>query len=359
MLLQTNDVSKRFPMGRGAFGTTDKFVHALDGVNLSIAKGRTMALVGESGSGKTTLGRVCAGLLEPTEGVARFNGQNLARLSEDEKRKLRTRLQFVFQDPFSSLNPRHDVKTILSRPFEVHTDLSKDEIERKVLRLLQSVNLTPPEALLGCYPHQFSGGQRQRIVFARAIALRPEFVIADEPVSSLDMSVKAQLLTLLRRFQNELDLTYLFITHELSVVRSIAQDVSVMYLGRIVETAPVTELFENPLHPYTNALLAATPQLVPREARETERKRSPLRGTMPSPIDPPPGCHFHTRCPFAQPVCEEKAPSLRKLGARQVACHFVGDDRFPLSRNLSPEFKPTAAQSAEAYRPPQLVSELP
>jgi oligopeptide/dipeptide ABC transporter ATP-binding protein len=351
VLIEARGITKLFPVSRTLFGAATRYVHALDNVDLTIEKGRTLALVGESGSGKTTLGRIIAGLIEPTSGSVMVEGTNLTEAPLDVRRKLRREIQFVFQDPFSSLNPRHTIRTILARPFEVHTRLSRAEIDVKIKELLEAVLLHPPEALMHRYPHQFSGGQRQRIVFARAIALHPAFIVADEPVSSLDMSVKAQLLTLLQRFQTELSLTYLFITHELAVVRTIAQDVAVMYLGRIVERAPVSQLFDGPLHPYTQALLEATPILDPRLARE--RKRIKLHGTMPSPVSPPPGCHFHTRCPFAQAICHEIAPPLRPIGARAVACHFVGDPGFPLTAHLTTDLQPAAASGALPYTMPK------
>lgn len=344
MLIEAKGLTKLFPVSRTLFGTTTRYVHALDHVDLTIAKGRTLALVGESGSGKTTLGRIVAGLAEPTQGSVLMNGRSLRDGSAAEQRALRRQSQFIFQDPYSALNPRHNIRAILARPFEVHTTLSKAEIDNKVKELLEAVMLHPPEALMGRYPHQFSGGQRQRLVFARAIALRPAFIVADEPVSSLDMSVKAQLLTLLRQFQVDLDLTYLFITHELAVVRTIAQDVAVMYLGRIIERSPVDQLFGGPLHPYSQALLEATPLLDPVVARA--RQRITLHGAMPSPVNPPSGCHFHTRCPFAQPVCGEIVPPLRQIGERQVACHFVGDPAFPLTAHVPAELQAVARQGA-------------
>lgn len=350
MLIEARGISKLFPVSRTLFGAATRHVHALNNVDLTIEKGRTLALVGESGSGKTTLGRIIAGLIEPTQGSVLVEGTNLTEATAAARRALRREIQFIFQDPFSSLNPRHTIRTILARPFEVHTRLSQAEIDDKIKELLEAVLLHPPEELMRRYPHQFSGGQRQRLVFARAIALRPAFIVADEPVSSLDMSVKAQLLTLLRRFQTELSLTYLFITHELAVVRTIAQDVAVMYLGRIVERAPVEKLFSGPLHPYSQALLEATPTLDPQAARA--RTRIKLHGTMPSPVSPPPGCHFHTRCPFVQSACREAVPALRPIGDRAVACHFVGHPAFPLTAHLPADLQPAAAVGALPYDGP-------
>jgi peptide/nickel transport system ATP-binding protein len=347
VLIDARGLSKRFPLGRRYPWEPARFVHAVDRVDLQIAKGDTVALVGESGSGKTTLGQLIAGLAEPSEGEVFFQDFNVTAASPKARRAIRNDLQFIFQDPFSSLNPRHTIRAILSRPFEIHTSLDRAAIEREVRDLLRLVGLGPADALLDRHPHQFSGGQRQRIVFARAIALRPKFIVADEPVSSLDMSVKAQLLTLLRRFQRELDLTYLLITHELSVVRTLARNVAVMYLGRIVETAPTAQALERPLHPYTLALVTSTPALDPVVARS--RKRPSLRGSMPSPVAPPPGCHFHTRCPYAQAVCAVEVPALRAIGERRVACHFVGEPAFPLTANVDAASRAAAAATARRY----------
>jgi oligopeptide/dipeptide ABC transporter ATP-binding protein len=347
MLVETNRLSKLFPVGRSIIGTPKRHVHAVTEVSMSIKRGRTLALVGESGSGKTTIGKIITGLLEPTNGEVFFKSVNLTNLKKKELRNYRKNIQFIFQDPYSSLNPRHNIRTILARPFEIHTDLSQTDITQKIRDLLTSVGLVPPDALMNRYPHQFSGGQRQRIVFARAIALEPEFIVCDEPVSSLDMSVKAQLLTLLRRFQRELDLTYLFITHELSVTRTVAQDISVMYLGKIVESGTIKDFFNGPLHPYSEALLAATPILNPKEARLS--KRIILRGPLPSPTNPPSGCYLNTRCPYVRPICSKKVPVFREYGERKVACHFIGQAEFPLTVNLSPDFHLKAKEESEPY----------
>lgn len=343
-LVRVTGLSKRFPLGRRYPWETPRVVHAVDQVDLIIPQGRTLGVVGESGSGKSTLGQIVAGLTAPTAGDIRFAGQDMARARGRERRELRSQLQVIFQDPYASLNPRHSIRQILSRPFQVHTPLKEPAITQELRTLLGLVGLGPFESIIDRYPHQFSGGQRQRIVFARAIALRPRFIVADEPVSAVDMSVKAQLLTLLRRFQAELGLTYLFITHELSVVRTVAQDVAVMYLGRVVEQAPAVALFERPLHPYTVALLGSTPVLDPVKARS--RVRTALGGTMPSPVEPPPGCHFHTRCPWARAVCRSVRPELRVIGDRHVACHFVGEPGFATTPNLPPELTPAAQATA-------------
>lgn len=349
-MIEARGVSKLFPVGKKILWEDQKHVHAVNDVDLSIKQGRSLALVGESGSGKTTLGRLCSGLAEPTSGSIYFDGVDISKIDRDERRVLRSQLQFIFQDPYSSLNPRHNIRTILARPFEIHTSLSHEVINEKIKELLQQVQLVPPETLMNRYPHQFSGGQRQRLVFARAIALHPKFIVADEPVSSVDMSVKAQLLTLLRQFQVEFNLTYLFITHELSVVRTIAQDVAVMYLGHIVELGPAKEIFDGPLHPYTYALLTATPILDPEKARA--REHITLTGTMPSPTNLPTGCYFHTRCPYFQDVCKQKIPEYTLIGQRQVGCHFVGNPNFPLTSNIPSELKSTAEESAKAYSAP-------
>ncbi|MFO8035711.1 MAG: ATP-binding cassette domain-containing protein [Anaerolineales bacterium] len=331
MLIEIKNITKHFPLGKSLLREPGHFIHALDNVNLSIHKGRTLALVGESGSGKTTLGKIIAGLINPTSGEVLFEGQNITEHESIEPRNWRRQLQIIFQDPYASLNPRHNVRRTLSRPFVVHTDHTRKEIDIKIKDLLTSVGMTPPEQTMVRYPHQFSGGQRQRLVIARAIALQPKFIIADEPVSALDMSVKAQLLNLMRKFQSELNLTYLFITHELSVVRTIAQDIAVMYLGEIVEQGPARELFVRPFHPYSKALLAATPGLDP---RKRVQKKDTLKGDIPSNIEPPSGCRFHTRCPYAEDICQQKAPSTRYIGERRVACHFVGRPGFPLTENI-------------------------
>jgi oligopeptide/dipeptide ABC transporter ATP-binding protein len=347
VLVRAEGIHKRYPAGgRPSLLGPRRMVHAVDGVDLSIREGRTLALVGESGSGKTTLGQIIAALNEPTEGSVWFDGQPLTTASPAERLRLRAHLQFIFQDPFSSLNPRQSIRSILARPFEIHRSLTRDQLESELRQLLELVGLTPPGPNLDRHPHQFSGGQRQRIVFARAIALRPRFIVADEPVSSLDMSVKAQLLTLLRQFQRELDLTYLVITHELAVVRTIAQEVAVMYLGRIVEQAATYDALERPLHPYTAALVSATPILDPEMSRA--RHREPLRGTMPSPIDRPPGCHFNTRCPYARDRCFTDDPPLRVVGERMVACHRVGEPDFPFSANLGQTVAAAASSTAPA-----------
>jgi oligopeptide/dipeptide ABC transporter ATP-binding protein len=347
MLVEAKAISKLFPASKGLFGAARKFVCAVDEVNLSIESGHTLALVGESGSGKTTLGRIVAGLLKPTTGTVQYGDFNIINATTTELRKFRKHVQYVFQDPYSALNPRHTVQRILRRPFEVHTQLNSMEIDHSVNELLDMVGLKPPEQVVHRYPHQFSGGQRQRLVLARAIALRPKFIVADEPVSSVDMSVKAQLLKLLQDFQAELNLTYLFITHELSVVPKIAKDIAVMYQGRIVEMSPVIELYQGPLHPYSALLLSATPSLDP----NMNRQRLPISPDLltVSSVEVNTGCAFRSRCQFVRPICHKKQPLLRAIGTRRVACHFVGHPNFASTRNLPESLRTIAASHAEAF----------
>ena len=291
-------------------------VKAVDGVSFSIDTGKTLGLVGESGCGKTTVGRSILRLTEPTGGKVLFDGQNLADLGPVQMRKTRASLQVIFQDPFSSLNPRLNVAQIISEPLQNHTDMGKAQRKERLGYLLDKVGLQPGAAMR--YPHEFSGGQRQRIGIARALALNPKLIICDEPVSALDVSIQAQVINLLVKLQEEMGLTYLFVAHDLSVVEHISDYVAVMYLGRIVELASDEELYQNPLHPYTRALLSAVPVADPEHAR----KRILLPGDVPSPLNPPSGCTFHTRCPLAEKVCREKAPAMSR-GEHQVACHLA------------------------------------
>ena len=323
-LVELDDLKVWFPILSGII--LDRHVgdvKAVDGVSLSIRRGETLGLVGESGCGKSTVGRTILRLYDPTSGRVIFDGQDITKLSEGQLQPLRARMQMVFQDPFSSLNPRHSVGRIVGEPLRVH-DRGGRNVDQAVRELLEVVGL-PADAATR-YPHEFSGGQRQRIGLARALALNPEFVVCDEPVSALDVSIQAQIINLLEELQQQLGLTYLFIAHDLAVVRHISTRIAVMYLGKIVEVAPADDLYDNPLHPYTITLLSAIPIPDP----EVERNRTAIRveGDLPSPANPPSGCRFHTRCPFAQPTrCATEEPVLRKLEGHAVACHFAEDVR--------------------------------
>ncbi len=315
-LLEIRGLVKHF-----AVEGTREMVHAVDGVDLGVMKGETLGLVGESGCGKTTVGRLVLRLLDPTAGELLLDGHDLVRLPRKELRRLRSRMQIVFQDPFSSLNPRMTVQTLLTRPMEIHLTLSAVARQARLEELLEKVGLRGEHR--SRYPHEFSGGQRQRIAIARALSVNPDFIVLDEPTSALDVSVQAQILNLLKQLQRDHGLTYLFISHNLSVVRHMSDRIAVMYLGQLVEVASRDALFTAPLHPYTRALISAIPALTPRGRRERIR----LTGDVPSAIRVPSGCRFHTRCPFASDRCRSEAPSLRQVavggGAHQVSCHLV------------------------------------
>ena len=316
ILLDVRNLRKYYPVTKGfIFQRQVGAVKAVDGLNFFIRRGETLGLVGESGCGKTTTGRVILRLQEPTTGQAFFEGRDLFTLRKEELRRMRRNMQIIFQDPYSSLNPRMTVGDIIGEPLEIHNMARGKEKIRRVQELLEVVGLAPYHA--NRYPHEFSGGQRQRIGIARALAVNPKLIIADEPVSALDVSIQAQVLNLMEELQKEFDLTYLFIAHDLSVVKHISDRIAVMYLGRIVEMAETEELFSNPQHPYTEALLSAVPIPNP----ELRRERIILPGDVPSPINPPAGCPFHTRCLYVQPSCRVEEPPFQDIGGgHYVAC---------------------------------------
>jgi peptide/nickel transport system ATP-binding protein/oligopeptide transport system ATP-binding protein len=324
-LLDVRDLAKTFRIP-GKSGTKPGHLKAVDGVSLQIAPGETLGLVGESGCGKSTLGKLVLGLTSVDRGTVAYRGTDLARLSARQMRPYRRQIQMIFQDPFSSLNPRMTVGETLAEPLIIHRLCSAKERQKRIAVLLEQVGLEAAAA--NRYPHEFSGGQRQRVSIARALAVEPELIIADEPVSALDLSVQAQILNLLREIQQQNNLSYLFIAHDLAVVEHVSDRVAVMYLGKIVETAPAGELYHKPQHPYTEALLNAIPRPDPTLAG----RPAPLKGEIPSPLNPPSGCAFHPRCPYANELCHKQEPLLLALGSnRQVACHHsdkVGQHRI-------------------------------
>lgn len=319
-LLQVNDLVMHFPIFRGVIQRQVGAVHAVDGVSFDIRRGETLGLVGESGCGKSTTGRAILQLYRPTSGAIHFEGVDLVHLKGEELRRMRRKMQMIFQDPYASLNPRMTIADIVGEPLIVHNVATGREAEERVQHLLELVNLNPSFA--SRYPHEFSGGQRQRIGVARALALQPSFIICDEPISALDVSIQAQVINLLEELQDEFNLTYLFIAHDLSVVRHISDRVAVMYLGVIMELADRDDLYLNPLHPYTQALLSAVP--IPDPIADAKRQRIILKGDVPSPVNPPSGCRFRTRCPIAESICAEARPEFREVKPGHfVACHLV------------------------------------
>ena len=345
-LIEVRDVKKYFPIRKGVMQKEVARVHAVDGVSFAVQPGETLGLVGESGCGKSTLGRTIVRLLEPTSGEIIFQGQAIHGHGARQLRPLRREMQMVFQDPYASLNPRKRVGSIIGDPLKIHKLGTKAERKARVEELLDVVGLSPEH--YNRFPHEFSGGQRQRIGIARALALRPKLIVADEPVSALDVSIQAQIVNLMEELQSEFGLTYLFIAHDLAVVRHISDRIAVMYLGGIVELSGADELYEQPLHPYTISLLSAVP--IPDPVVERKREAILLQGDLPSPASPPTACRFHTRCPFVQPTrCRDERPPLRDLGAGHVvACHWAEQIRAgaltPHTRE--PVFDPGMAEPA-------------
>ena len=318
VLIQANNVKKYFPIKGGILKRTIGHLKAVDGVSLQIHKGETLGIVGESGSGKTTFGRVLLRLLKPTDGQIIFNGVDITNLSNSRLQPLRKDMQIIFQDPFASLNPRMSVEELIEEPLIIQTSLSKKERERQVIEMLEKVGLRSTDRMK--YPHEFSGGQRQRISIARALILNPMFVICDEPVSALDVSIQSQVLNLMKDLQDDLGLTFLFISHDLSVIKHISDRVAVMYLGRIVEITTKRKIYETPLHPYTQALISAIPVI---DEDERTREKIILKGDLPNPADPPSGCPFRTRCPLVHDRCENERPELTEIEPNHfVSCHL-------------------------------------
>lgn len=321
--IEVRNLKKHFPIMRGLFRKQVGAVRAVDGVSFNIYQGETLGLVGESGCGKSTTGRVILQLLDATEGNVVFKNEDLTKLNPAELRAARRHMQMIFQDPYASLNPRMTVGNIVGEPLEIHNLGDTKERKERVQELLKVVGLNP--YFVNRYPHEFSGGQRQRIGVARALATNPDFIVADEPISALDVSIQAQVVNMLDDLKAELGLTYLFIAHDLSMVRYISDRVAVMYLGRIVELSEKDEIYEHPLHPYTQALLSAIP--IPDPVKEDKRQRIILEGGVPSPANPPSGCRFHPRCAYATDICKEADPEFRDLGtasqAHWVACHHA------------------------------------
>lgn len=318
-ILEVKNLKKYYSKRTGFFGNSRQVVKAVDNVSFKIRKGETLGLVGESGCGKTTTGRTIVRLYDPTDGSIIFKGQDIAKLSKNEVKPIRKNMQMIFQDPYASLNPRMTVSDIIMAPMIIHNLYSPEERKEKVKELLNIVGLNSEHG--NRYPHEFSGGQRQRVGIARALAVEPEFIICDEPISALDVSIQAQIVNTLEDLQKEFKLAYLFIAHDLSMVKHISNNIAVMYLGNMVEIAESNELYKHPLHPYTQALLSAIP--IPDPKRAETRKRIMLEGDIPSPLCPPSGCKFHTRCKYAIKKCSEEVPELRDCGGgHMLACHL-------------------------------------
>ncbi|MEJ2746987.1 MAG: dipeptide ABC transporter ATP-binding protein [Anaerolineae bacterium] len=323
VFVEVRNLKKHFPIFRGIFRRQVGAVKAVDGVSFDIYKGETLGLVGESGCGKSTTGRSILQLLKPTDGQVVFNGRELTKLGQNELRKARRHMQMIFQDPYASLNPRMTVGNIIGEPLEIHNIGDANSRKERIKELLKIVGLNP--YFINRYPHEFSGGQRQRIGVARALATNPDFIVADEPISALDVSIQAQVVNLLDDLKAEMGLTYLFIAHDLSMIRYISDRVAVMYLGKVVELSEKDEVFDHALHPYTQALLSAIP--IPDPEKEAKRQRLILEGGVPSPANPPTGCRFHPRCSYATDICHEVDPEFRNLGSDSelhwVACHHA------------------------------------
>ena len=319
-ILKIENLKKYFPVKSGLFSRVKANVKAVDGVSLSIPTGKALGVVGESGCGKTTLARTILRLIEPTSGKIFFKGEDFTQITGEQLRRMRNKMQIIFQDPYSALDPRMITREIIMEPLKTHYSLSKDELQERALELLLTVGLN--EDHLRRYPHEFSGGQQQRISIARALSLNPELLILDEPTSALDVSVQAQILNLLKDLQNQYSITYLFISHDLSVIRHVCDQIGVMYVGKLVETTNEQDFFESPKHPYTRALLAAIPKSHPR----IEKKQKLLSGEIPSPLNPPSGCRFHPRCPHVMDICKKEEPPLKTItNDHFVACYLYND----------------------------------